>query len=113
MSTILLLLCSNFFMTFAWYGHLKYGHAWPLWKAILVSWSIALLEYCLAVPANRLGYVKLSGYQLKIIQECITLVVFVVFAWAVLKERLTWNYAVSFAFLVAAVWFATAFKAGR
>ena len=60
MSTIVLLIFSNCFMTFAWYGHLKYGHAWPLWKAILVSWAIALLEYCLAVPANRLGYGEFS-----------------------------------------------------
>ena len=58
MSTIFLLMLSNVFMTFAWYGHLKYGHDWPLWKAILVSWAIALLEYCLAVPANRLGFVQ-------------------------------------------------------
>ena len=112
MSTIVLLLFSNIFMTFAWYGHLKYGHGWPLWKAILVSWSIALIEYCLAVPANRLGYGEFSGFQLKIIQEAITLVVFVVFAWAVLKERLTWNYAVSFGFMLLAVYFAMAFKGG-
>ena len=65
MSTILLLCMSNVFMTFAWYGHLKYGHDWPLWKAILISWCIALLEYCLAVPANRIGFVQFSGFQLK------------------------------------------------
>jgi uncharacterized protein (DUF486 family) len=111
MSTILLLFCSNVFMTFAWYGHLKYGHAWPLWKAILVSWGIALLEYCLAVPANRLGYVKFSGFQLKIIQEVVTLVVFIGFATAFLKERLAWNYLVAFGFLGVAVFFAFAFKA--
>ena len=69
MNTIFLLVMSNVFMTFAWYGHLKYGHGWPLWKAILVSWAIALLEYCLAVPANRLGYGEFSGFQLKIIRE--------------------------------------------
>ena len=73
MNTILLLVLSNVFMTFAWYGHLKYGHEWPLWKAIVVSWAIALLEYCLAVPANRLGYGQFSGFQLKIIQEVVTL----------------------------------------
>ncbi|MGD0732212.1 MAG: DMT family protein [Terracidiphilus sp.] len=73
MSTIILLIFSNCFMTFAWYGHLKYGHSWPLWKAILVSWGIALFEYCLAVPANRLGYGEFSGFQLKIIQEVVTL----------------------------------------
>jgi uncharacterized protein (DUF486 family) len=63
MSTIFLLMVSNVFVTFARYGHLKYGHDWPLWKAILVSRAIALLEYCLAVPANRLGYAQFSGFQ--------------------------------------------------
>jgi uncharacterized protein len=69
MRTVLLLTLSNVFMTFAWYGHLKYGHDWALWKAILISWGIALLKYCLAVPANRLGYVEFSGFQLKIIKD--------------------------------------------
>lgn len=111
MNTILLLLMSNVFMTFAWYGHLKYGHAWPLWKAILVSWAIALIEYCLAVPANRLGYGRFSGFQLKIVQEAVTLVVFSVFAVTFLKEKLAWNYLVAFACLGAAAFFAFAFKA--
>jgi hypothetical protein len=111
MSTILLLVLSNVFMTFAWYGHLKYGHAWPLWKAILVSWAIALIEYCLAVPANRLGYGRFSGFQLKIVQEAVTLVVFSVFAVTFLKEKLAWNYLVAFACLGAAAFFAFAFKA--
>ena len=111
MVTVLLLLASNVFMTFAWYGHLKYKSA-PLFLAILVSWLIAFGEYCLQVPANRIGYGMFSAYQLKIIQEAITLGVFVVFAWLVLKERFTWNYAVSFGFLLLAVWFATAFKPG-
>jgi len=110
-NTVLLLICSNVFMTFAWYGHLKYGHAWPLWKAILVSWSIALLEYCLAVPANRLGYGEFTGFQLKIIQEVVTLVVFMVFALTFLKEKFAWNYLVAFALLGAAAFFAFAFKA--
>jgi uncharacterized protein len=110
MWTIVLLICSNCFMTFAWYGHLKYGHAWPLWKAILVSWAIAFFEYCLAVPANRLGYGEFSGFQLKIIQEIVTLVVFIVFAITFLKERLAWNYIVAFAFLGVAAFFAFAFK---
>ncbi len=110
MSTVLLLICSNTFMTFAWYGHLKYGHSWPLWKAILVSWSIALLEYCLAVPANRIGYAHFSGYQLKIIQEVITIIVFIVFAGTFLKEKITWNYLVAFGFLGVAAFFAFAFK---
>jgi len=111
MSTILLLTLSNIFMTFAWYGHLKYGHDWPLWKAILVSWAIALFEYCLAVPANRFGYREFSGFQLKIIQEVVTLIVFMVFAITFLKEKLAWNYLVAFAFLGVAVFFAFAFKA--
>ena len=111
MSTILMLFCSNVFMTFAWYGHLKYGHAWPLWKAILVSWGIALFEYCLAVPANRFGYVHFSGYQLKIIQEVVTIIVFIVFATTFLKEKLAWNYLAAFVFLGVAAFFAFAFKA--
>jgi uncharacterized protein (DUF486 family) len=111
MSTILLLFMSNVFMTFAWYGHLKYGHGWPLWKAILVSWGIALFEYCLAVPANRLGYVEFSGFQLKLIQEVVTLSVFIFFAILFLKEKLAWNYLVAFAFLGGAAFFAFAFKA--
>jgi hypothetical protein len=110
MSTILMLFCSNVFMTFAWYGHLKYGHAWPLWKAILVSWGIALFEYCLAVPANRFGYAHFSGYQLKIIQEVVTIIVFIVFATMFLKEKLAWNYLVAFVFLGVAAFFAFAFK---
>ena len=97
MSTILLLSLSNIFMTFAWYGHLKYGRAWSLWKAILVSWAIALFEYCLAVLANRLGFAHYSGFQLKIIQEVITITVFIVFALTLLKEKLAWNYLVAFA----------------
>jgi len=110
MSTILLLIMSNIFMTFAWYGHLEYGREWPLWKAILVSWAIALIEYCLAVPANRLGYGEFTGFQLKIIQEVVTLLVFIGFATTFLKEKLTWNYLVAFVFLCVAVFFAFAFK---
>jgi hypothetical protein len=101
---------SNVFMTFAWYGHLKYGHDWPLWKAIIVSWSVALFEYCLAVPANRLGYVHFSGFQLKIVQEVITLAVFIVFAVIFLKEKLAWNHLVAFVLLGVAAFFAFAFK---
>jgi uncharacterized protein (DUF486 family) len=106
MVTVLLLLFSNIFMTIAWYGHLRYGGSWPLWKVILVSWLIAGFEYCLAVPANRLGYGQFTGFQLKIVQEVITIAVFVVFAVLVLGERLAWNHAVSFALLGAAAWFA-------
>jgi len=114
MKTFLLLVCSNIFMTVAWYGHLKFKwlEGKSMLTVILVSWGIAFFEYCLMVPANRGGYLsgEFSGYQLKILQECVTLGVFVVFAWLVLKERLSWNYAVSFALIVLAVWFAVAFK---
>jgi uncharacterized protein (DUF486 family) len=114
MKTILLLVASNIFMTLAWYGHLKFRFldGRPLFTIIMVSWGIAFFEYCLMIPANRAGYFNggFSGYQLKIIQECITLLVFVGFAWLVLKERLTWNYMVSFGFIMLAVYFATAFK---
>lgn len=114
MKTILLLVASNVFMTLAWYGHLKlkFFEGKSMLTIIVVSWGIAFFEYCLMVPANRSGYLQegFSGYQLKIIQECITLGVFVVFAWLVLKEKLTWNYIVSFALILLAVYFATAFK---
>ena len=81
---IVLLTLSNVFMTFAWYGHLKFLHDKPLWITVLLSWGIAFFEYLLMVPANRLGYGKFTGYELKIMQEVITLVVFVGFAWLVL-----------------------------
>jgi uncharacterized protein (DUF486 family) len=110
-TTAILLIFSNVFMTFAWYGHLKYGHAWPLWKAILVSWCIALVEYCLAVPANRWGYGHFSGFQLKILQEVVTLAVFLVFAVLFLQEKVAWNYIVAFCLLMGAAVFAFAFKA--
>ena len=116
MRTVLLLVASNIFMTLAWYGHLKFKwlEGKPLLAVILVSWGIAFFEYCLMVPANRGGYLSgaFTGYQLKIIQECITLLVFVGFAALVLKEKITWNYVVSFGFLLLAVYFATAFKTG-
>jgi uncharacterized protein (DUF486 family) len=102
MRTIFLLVLSNTFMTFAWYGHLKYRKS-PLVIAILVSWLIALGEYCLQVPANRMGYGQFTAYQLKIIQEVITLIVFAVFAYFYLGEALKWNYLAAFAFLAAAV----------
>jgi uncharacterized protein len=111
---VLLLVGSNIFMTLAWYGHLKlrWLEGRPLFLAIIVSWGIAFFEYYLQVPANRLGYLTghLTGYQLKIIQEVITLLVFIVFAGLVLKERLTWNYAASFGCMILAVYFAMAFK---
>jgi uncharacterized protein (DUF486 family) len=105
MRTIALLIASNIFMTFAWYGHLRHTGV-PLWKAILTSWAIAFFEYCLMVPANRLGYLDgLSGFQLKIIQEVVTLVVFSFFAVLYLKEPFHWKYLVSFMFLLGAVYF--------
>jgi len=88
---------------------LKLGHDWKLWKVVLISQGIALFEYCLAAPANRLGYGQFSGFQLKIIQEVITLSVFIIFAVAILKERLAWNFLVAFGFLGMAAWFAFAF----
>jgi uncharacterized protein (DUF486 family) len=105
MLTVLLLFISNTFMTFAWYGHLKHRSA-PLIEVILISWLIALGEYCFQVPANRIGYGHFTGYQLKIIQEAITLIVFVVFASFYLGEQIRWNYALSMACLLGAVFFA-------
>jgi len=105
MRTVILLLASNIFMTFAWYYHLQ-QKGWPLWKAIALSWFIAFFEYCLMVPANRYGFANgFSGYQLKMIQEVITLVVFSAFATFILKEPLQFRYLVSFAFLLGAVYF--------
>jgi len=103
--TIVLLVLSNLFMTAAWYGHLRYREV-PLYQAVLVSWGIAFFEYCLQVPANRLGYGQFSAYQLKIIQEVATLVVFAGFAFFWLGEPPRWNYAVAFVLLLLAVGFA-------
>jgi uncharacterized protein len=102
MTTILLLTISNIFMTFAWYGHLKYRQA-PLYKVILVSWLIAFAEYCFQVPANRIGSYEFTPAQLKTIQEVITLTVFSVFSVYYLGEKIRWNYIVGFALIVVAV----------
>jgi uncharacterized protein (DUF486 family) len=102
MITILLLICSNIFMTFAWYGHLKYRQV-ALWKVVVVSWLIAFLEYCFQVPANRIGSYTFSAVQLKTIQEAITLTVFVFFSVLYLKEDMRWNYLVGFGMMVLAV----------
>jgi uncharacterized protein len=102
MKTILLLIASNIFMTAAWYGHLRFTTA-PLWIVILASWGIAFFEYCLQVPANRWGYGEFTAGQLKIAQEAITIVVFVVFAWLWLGEQPRWNEAVAFGLVLAAV----------
>jgi uncharacterized protein (DUF486 family) len=104
MLTITLLLISNVFMTFAWYGHLKHKTA-PLVLTILVSWGIAFLEYCFMVPANRIGSSTFSTTQLKVIQEVITLVVFTGFSLLYLKEQMKWNYVVGFGFILMAVFF--------
>jgi uncharacterized protein (DUF486 family) len=105
MRTVALLIGSNIFMTIAWYGHLKHRTR-PLLFVILTSWLIALPEYILQVPANRIGYGEFSAFQLKIIQEVITLIVFVVFAWLYLGEQVRWNHALAFLFILFAVWFA-------
>jgi len=100
LQTILLLLASNVFMTFAWYGHLKYKAA-PLLIVILISWGIAFFEYVLQVPANRIGHGHFSAAELKTIQEVITLTVFAVFSVLYLREPLTWNHLVGFALIAA------------
>lgn len=102
MLTICLLVLSNVFMTFAWYGHLKFKSS-PLWIAILVSWGIAFVEYCFQVPANRYGHGTFSAPQLKMMQEVITLLVFAVFSIWFLGEKLRWNDIVGFTLIVAAV----------
>jgi uncharacterized protein len=104
MSTVILLVVSNAFMTYAWYGRLKH-RSMPIVSAIVVSWLIAFGEYCFQVPANRIGYGHLTGYQLKVIQECITLMVFAVFAYFYLGEPMRWNSA-SFLCILGAAGFA-------
>jgi uncharacterized protein (DUF486 family) len=101
---VLLLTISNIFMTFAWYGHLKFKGS-ALWIVILVSWGIALLEYCFQVPANRIGHEYFTAAQLKTMQEVITLIVFSVFSIFYLKEDFQWNYLVGFALIILAVFF--------
>lgn len=105
LATILLLFASNVFMTFAWYGHLKSLQDKPLYLVIAISWGIAFFEYCLQVPANRIGYQHFNLSQLKIVQEVITLVVFVVFAVLFMRVRLTWNFLWAGLCLVGAVYF--------
>ncbi|MGI8654543.1 MAG: DMT family protein [Pyrinomonadaceae bacterium] len=109
MKIVGLLIISNIFMTIAWYGHLKYKGK-PLLLTILVSWGIALFEYIFQVPANRLGAERFTLTQLKIMQECITLAVFTVVAFLLFREPVRWNTVVSYLFIVAAVYFAFAFK---
>ncbi len=101
---IVLLVISNVFMTFAWYGHLRHKNS-ALWIVILVSWGIAFLEYCFQVPANRMGHDVYNVVQLKTIQEVITLLVFSIFSVLYLKEQFKWNYLIGFVFIILAVFF--------
>ena len=104
LTPIVLLLCSNVFMTLAWYGHLRYGAA-ALAPVVLVSWGIAFIEYCLAVPANRIGHTVYSAAQLKTMQEVITLLVFAVFSVVYLKEPIGWNHTIGFGLIAAGAFF--------
>ena len=101
---LILLTISNVFMTFAWYGHLRFKSA-ALWVVVLASWGIAFFEYCFQVPANRIGHEYFTAAQLKMMQEVITLVVFAFFSVLYLKEDFKWNYLVGFLFLLLAVFF--------
>jgi uncharacterized protein (DUF486 family) len=117
MTTVLLLILSNIFMTFAWYYHISNQHlkAAPLWIAILASWGIAFFEYCFQVPANRIGYTT-GGFtmtQLKTIQEIVTLSVFAVFAITIGKETLRWNHAAAALCLVMAAYFVFAHRTSQ
>jgi len=102
MKTVVLLTISNIFMTFAWYGHLRYKSS-PLWIVVLASWGIAFVEYCFQVPANRMGHTHFTAAQLKTMQEVISLSVFAVFSVLYLREPFRWNYLVGFLFIAAAV----------
>ena len=104
MWTIVLLFGSNIFMTFAWYGHLKFREV-ALWKVILISWGLAFFEYCMAVPANRYGNSAYSAAQLKTIQEVVTLTVFGVFSVVYLQQSVTWNQVVGFALIAGGAFF--------
>jgi len=104
LTPVILLTISNIFMTFSWYGHLRFKSS-ALWIVILVSWGIAFAEYCFQVPANRIGHAYFTAAQLKTMQEVITLIVFCVFSVLYLKEDLKWNYIVGFGFMILAVFF--------
>lgn len=104
MKTIILLTISNVFMTFAWYGHLKFKET-ILWKVILISWLIAFLEYCFQVPANRIGSYQFTAVQLKTIQEVISLAVFAIFSIYYLGEEFKWNYLIGFLMIIGAIFF--------
>lgn len=104
LTPVILLTISNIFMTFAWYGHLRFKNT-ALWIVILISWLIAFVEYCFQVPANRIGHQYFDAAQLKTMQEIITLVVFSIFSITYLKENLKWNYIVGFVFIILAAFF--------
>src|SRR5437016_11380653 len=104
MSTALLLLISNIFMTLAWYGHLKFK-AQPLWLVVMASWLLASFEYLFQVPANRIGSSPFTLAQLKVMQECITIVVFTIMVWLMFRQMSRWNNIVSFLLVIAAVYF--------
>lgn len=108
MKTIVLLVISNLFMNLAWYGHLKFKKE-ALWLVILASWGLALFEYLFQVPANRIGSEQWSVPQLKVLQECVTLIVFTVVAFALFRAPLRWNICVSYTLIVGAVFFAFKF----
>ncbi len=108
MKTIVLLTISNIFMNLAWYGHLKFKNS-ALWLVIVASWGLAFFEYCFQVPANRIGSYEWTVPQLKVLQECITLVVFTVVAFALFRSPVKWNIFVAYAFIVGAVFFAFKF----
>ncbi len=104
LTPIILLIISNVFMTFAWYGHLRHKNC-ALWLVIIVSWLIAFFEYCFQVPANRFGHEVYNVVQLKTIQEVITLIIFSLFSVLYLREQFRWNYLIGFVFIVLAVFF--------
>lgn len=108
MKTIILLTISNVFMNLAWYGHLKFKGE-PLWIVILASWGLALFEYIFQVPANRIGSTQWTLPQLKVLQECITLIVFTIVAFVVFHSTITWNIGIAYALIVGAVFFAFSF----
>ncbi len=110
MLTVILLIIANIFMTIAWYGHLKFLSDRSLPVVILISWGIAFFEYCFQVPANRIGYGEFTATQLKLIQEAITIIAFIIFAIFVLGEPMKWNYVVAFGLMFIAVYFAVGFK---
>jgi hypothetical protein len=104
LTPVLLLVVSNVFMTYAWYGHLRDFASRPLWMVVLLAWGVAFFEYCFQVPANRLGYRHYTAIELKTIQEIVSLSVFLLFSVVYLRETVRWNHLLGFALMVLAVW---------